>query len=256
MDKRFDSTGSASWMRDFLSVGQSAEGAQHSDSRGPPRATEDCASVRAFASVVHPVGAFFDASPRSRLRFSSRSRRFPLPFRLVLHEQRARATKQRSTRRATLRAAHRPSPRLFADHRRLRARETRACDVFVPSETPNPRRRRANPRPLPRTRRTKSNISVGLPRPARPRLLFPRVFRPAPPPASCPSTLTLPRLLPAGICYVQETDRLRRSRFNDLGPLPGFAPPGDADVTPTDAGLSGRMPSIPARRAASWRRTT
>ena len=36
--------------------------------------------------------------------------------------------------------------------------------------------------------------------------------------------------------------------FNDLGPLPGFAPPGDADVTPTDppAGLSGRMPSIPA----------
>ena len=53
----------------ILSVGQSAEGAQHSDSRGPPRATEDCASVRAFASVVHPVGAFFDASPRSRLRF-------------------------------------------------------------------------------------------------------------------------------------------------------------------------------------------
>ena len=249
MEKRFDSTGSASWMRDFLSVGQSAEGAQHSDSRGPPRATEDCASVRAFASVVHPVGAFFDASPRSRLRFSSRSRRFPLPFRLVLHEQRARATKQRSTRRATLRAAHRPSPRLFADHRRLRARETRACDVLVPSETPNPRRRRANPRPLPRTRRTKSNISVGLPRPARPRLLFPRVFRPAPPPASRPldpdpplASLPSPQVSPMSKKQTASGD----PEFNDLGPLPGFAPPGDADVTPTDAGLSGRMPSIPA----------
>ena len=241
---------------DFLSVGQSAEGAQHSDSRGPPRATEDCASVRAFASVVHPVGAFFDASPRSRLRFSSRSRRFPLPFRLVLHEQRARATKQRSTRRATLRAAHRPSPRLFADHRRLRARETRACDVLVPSETPNPRRRRANPRPLPRTRRTKSNISVGLPRPARPRLLFPRVFRPPRLPPPAPSTLTLPSppSLPAGISDVQETDRLRRSRVQRPGPPPGLRPPGDADVTP-GRGFE-RSHGARSPRTAAWRRTT
>ena len=106
-----------------------------------------------------------------------------------------------------------------------------------------------DPRPLPRTRRTKSNISVGLPRPARPRLLFPRVFRPAPPPASRPLDPDPPLAsppLPAGISYVKKQTASGDPEFNDLGPLPGFAPPGDADVTPTDAGLSGRMPSIPA----------
>ena len=140
--------------------------------------------------------------PRGRVAVPSR-------FRLVLHEQRTRTTKhKRSTRRATPRAAHRPSPRLFADHRRLRARETRACDVIVPCEPPNPRRRRANPRPRPRT--PVRNILVGLPRPA---TLFSRGFS-ARPPRPAPSTLTLP--LPpsptAGIPDVPERVRLRRAR--------------------------------------------